>query len=773
MSARAAVEMLRPHHAEHLARFCIPPKMLEAAGVRSVTDTEAREMLGLNGHRGCDLGGILFPYVSPLTGERVGGRIRLDHSVPDIGLRYVMEKACRHLFFPPGIAKLLQDVSAPVAIVEAEKSALALQALAGRAERKLLVIATGGCWGWRRKIGNRTLPKGANTSETGPSPDLAWITWEGRSAILAFDSNASTNSDVRRARRELAQELAGRGASVLIADVPAESCSNGPDDLIAVAGDEAMVLVLDTARPFAECAVAEADLAVAVLEADKKSDPLQAIEGLAAIEDAERRTLLIGRLVALRIPGVTRKFIEQLVRGHRAEAEVGRKKATDSCRLGRLMAMDVEGAGLLDEIYEHVRRFVNLTVVQALIVSLWVAHTYVIAAADATPYLAITSPEKRSGKSRLLEVLASLVAIAWLTGGVSAAALYRKIDRDSPTLLLDESDAAFKGDKEYAEVLRGTLNTGHRRGGTHDCCVKEDGNITIKAFSTFCAKAIAGIGKLPDTVADRSIHFCMKRKARSEKVERWRLRNVKAETDRLRERLEAWGVQNIEKLRGARPALPEALSDRQQDGAEPLLAIADLAGGKWPEAARAALVSLCGRAQAADDSPGTQLLSDIRQIFKTKDTDRLPSAELATALAEIETSPWGEWKNGKPITFSKVASLLKPFGISPHNIRIESKIPKGYEVSDFEDAWARYLDPGDGPADSPADTHHGPPPNSSNATPLQVNTGAASSVFRVPTGEKTVAAQNCENTAKNAACSGVAPSEPHTGAGTCEISEEL
>lgn len=763
---------LRPEHAEHLMRFRMPSEILQTAGVQSVSDVEAREMLGLHGYHGANLGGILFPYNHPLTGVRVGGRIRLDHLLPDGG-KYISEAGCRHLFFAPLPKEWLNDTSITVVLVESEKAALALNALAKRAGRKLIIIALGGCWGWRRKIGKQSLPDGGNQPETGSSPDLDLIVWLERPVILAFDSNASTNSGVRWARRTLAQELAARGPTMLIAEVPAIESINGPDDLIAVSGDEAMLGVLDSARPFAACAIAEAERAIAELERDKKSDPLPAIEAIAAIEDAERRTMLIGQLLALRIPGVTRKFIEQKVRDQRTEAEASRKKATDACRRGRLMAMDVDGAALLDEVCEHVRRFVNLTVVQALIVSLWVVHTYVIAAAEATPYLAVTSPEKRSGKSRLLEVLASLVANVWFTGGVSAAALYRKIDRDSPTLLLDEIDAALKGDKEYAEVLRGILNTGHRRGGTHDCCVKDDGNITIKAFSTFCPKTIAGIGKLPDTVADRSIQLRMKRKTRSEKVERWRLRNVKTETDKLRERLEAWGCQNIEKLRDARPELPEKLSDRQQDGAEPLLAIADLARGKWPEAARAALVSLCGGAQAADDSIGAQLLSDIRQIFKTKDTDRLPSAELATALAEIETSPWGEWKNGKPITFSGVASLLKAFGISPHNIRVESSVLRGYETNDFGDAWARYLDLGDGPEDSLADTYTGPPPSTSNATPLQANTGAASSGFQAATGERTVAVQNCENSAKNAPCSAVAPSEPNSGADTCEISEDL
>lgn len=763
---------LRPQHAEHLLQFKIPLEMIEAASVHSVSDTEARETLGVQGHHRADLGGILFPYNHPLTGVRVGGRIRLDHPLPDGG-KYISEAGCRHLFFAPFPKKWLTDTSITVVLVESEKAALSLQGLAKRVGSRLICIALGGCWGWRRRIGKQTLPNGGGQPETGSSPDLDLITWLERAVVIAFDSNASTNTNVRWARRTLAQELTARGANILIAEVPAIEGINGPDDLIAVSGDEAMLGVLDSARPFAACAVAEAERAFAELERGKKSDPLPAIDAIAAIEDAERRTLLTGQLVALRIPGVTRRFMEQKVRDQRTEAETRRKKATDACRRGRLMAMDVNGAALLDEVYVHVRRFVNLAVAQALIVSLWVVHTYVMAAAEATPYLAITSPEKRSGKSRLLEVLASLVANAWFTGGVSAAALYRKIDRDSPTLLLDEIDAALKGDKEYAEVLRGILNTGHRRGGTHDCCVKDDGNITIKAFSTFCPKTIAGIGKLPDTVADRSIHVRMQRKTRSEKVERWRLRNVKTETNQLRERLEAWGCQTIERLRDARPALPEKLSDRQQDGAEPLLAIADLAGGKWPEAARTALVSLCGGAQAADDSIGGQLLSDIRQIFKTQDTDRLPSAELATALAEIETSPWGEWKNGKPITFNGVASLLKPFGIGPHNIRVENSVLRGYETNDFADAWARYLDLGDGPEASPTDIHHSPPSNTSNATPLQANTDAASSGFRAATGDKPVAVQNCENSAKDAPCSGVAPSEPNTEASTDEISEEL
>jgi hypothetical protein len=247
MSGRSASKILRPQHADHLARFRIPPGILEDAGVRSVTDAEAREMLGVGGRRGNDLSGILFPYRSPLTGARVSARIRLDSPLLDGGGKYISEIGCRHLFFPPNVAKFLHDQAVLVILVESEKAALSLRALADRAQRPMLPIAIGGCWGWRRKIGRRQSSDGRYKPETGPSPDLDLIDWTARTVIIVFDSNALTNPDVQKARHALAEELAVRGASVFIAEVPALEGVNGPDDLIAVSGDDAMLGVLDCA----------------------------------------------------------------------------------------------------------------------------------------------------------------------------------------------------------------------------------------------------------------------------------------------------------------------------------------------------------------------------------------------------------------------------------------------------------------------------------------------------------------------------------------------
>ena len=154
-------------------------------------------------------------------------------------------------------------------------------------------------------------------------------------------------------------------------------------------------------------------------------------------------------------------------------------------------------AALLGEVGALLRRFVVMSHAQARVVALWAVHTWLLDAAEATPYLAVTSAEKRSGKTRLLEVLELLVREPWFTGRTTAAVLPRKIDADKPTLLLDESDAAFGGDKDYAEALRGVLNSGYRKGGKATVCVGQGANISFKDFSTFSPKAIAGIGKLP------------------------------------------------------------------------------------------------------------------------------------------------------------------------------------------------------------------------------------------------------------------------------------
>ena len=350
----------------------------------------------------------------------------------------------------------------------------------------------------------------------------------------------------------------------------------------------------------------------------------------------------------------------------------------------------VNGSDTLGHVLYFVKRFVSISKPEAVAVALWIAHTHALDAAETTPYLNISSAEKQCGKTRLLEVLSLLVARPWFTGSGSRAVLVRKIELEQPTLLLDESDAAFGGDKEYAEALRGVLNSGHNRNGVVSLCVGMGANIAPKDFCVFCPKAIAGIGKLPDTVADRSIPIRMKRRGPNERVERFRKRLHQSEAAAIRDQFIGWLTPALRTLKNAQPQLPDVLSDRQQDGCEPLLAIADLAAGEWPERARAALVEIFGGEAAEDASIGVRLLADIQTVFSQQNVERIFTVDLLGALCDLDPQ-WLEFSYGKPLSAASLARLLKSYAVFRRKIRIGERTASGYLRESFADSWTRYV----------------------------------------------------------------------------------
>ena len=358
----------------------------------------------------------------------------------------------------------------------------------------------------------------------------------------------------------------------------------------------------------------------------------------------------------------------------------------------------IVGHELLDEIVAFLLRFLVLQKHQPEAIALWVAHSYVFMLMDTTPYLDVHSAAKRSGKSRLLEVLELLVSNPWSTAGVTPAALSRKVDRERPTLLLDEADATFKADKELAQAVRGILNSGYRITGKRTVCEGQGASIDYVDLSTYCPKALAGIGHLPDTITDRSIPIVLKRRARSEVVERFRLRKVRPEGVAFAARIAQWARQLD--LENSTPDLPDELDYRAQEGWGILLAIADMAGGDWPERARAAAIALSAGKEVEDSSLGTKLLGDIKIAFGAH--ERMKSADLTKALVDMEDAPWGDVDDrGRALEPRRLAKMLKPYGIAPTTSRVGDKTPRGYEKAAFEDAWNRYLPPPDRLSETP------------------------------------------------------------------------
>jgi hypothetical protein len=321
---------------------------------------------------------------------------------------------------------------------------------------------------------------------------------------------------------------------------------------------------------------------------------------------------------------------------------------------------------------------------------LWVVHTYAIDATHHTPRLLFASPEMRCGKTTALNVLRRLVLRALQAANISTAAVYRTVEAMKPTLLVDEADTFLAKSDE----LRGVINSGHERGGAVIKCEGE--NSEPRIFATFAATAIAGIGKMPGTIEDRSIIIRMRRRKPSEHIKR--LRGDRApELDELASMAARWVSDHRIALKNVDVDPPAVLSDRAADSWRPLIGIADLCGGDWPVIARDAAVALSGYPDD-DESIRIMLLRDIRSIFDAGGQDKIPSEALVSDLHEMEERPWNEFGRAqKPITKIQVARFLKPFGIAPATIRTAAgATPKGYRLDQFLDAFERYL-PGEPP----------------------------------------------------------------------------
>jgi hypothetical protein len=349
---------------------------------------------------------------------------------------------------------------------------------------------------------------------------------------------------------------------------------------------------------------------------------------------------------------------------------------------------------LLECCRNWVRRFIVMTNDQALICSFWELHTYVLKVAVITPYLHIISPEKESGKTRLLNVLKLLAYNPRFTSNISSAALARCVDKVKLTLFIDELDGVMKGDQEKAQTLRCILDSGFEVDGTYTRCVGNGVSLWVKDFSTFCPKAFASIGRLWDTVESRSIRIEMRRKLPTELVESFRKRRALAESTPIQKSLQAWGSS------GAKELLEQIVvdnipgfGDRLMDISEPLLQIAQLAGGEWPQKLIDALRRVFNNGPD-EDSIGADLLGDIKAVFEASDADEMVSSEIAERLCDIEGRPWAEWSHGRGLTPNSLARLLKPFRIHPTKIRFSTfayiGVFQGYRRADFEDAWLRY-----------------------------------------------------------------------------------
>src|SRR5215467_3542461 len=171
-----------------------------------------------------------------------------------------------------------------------------------------------------------------------------------------------------------------------------------------------------------------------------------------------------------------------------------------------------------------------------------------------------------------------------------------------------------------------------------------------RLFSTWGARMIALIGRLPPTLEDRAIVLPMRRRAPGETVERIRRDGLLRRLEPLRRRAARWVVDHLAALQAADPPVPDALNDRQADNWRPLLAIADAAGGGWGDRARVAARTLAGAGGEADPTAPVELLADLQDLFAATAADKLATAAIIRHLITLEERPWTEYAEGRPLT---------------------------------------------------------------------------------------------------------------------------
>jgi putative DNA primase/helicase len=343
---------------------------------------------------------------------------------------------------------------------------------------------------------------------------------------------------------------------------------------------------------------------------------------------------------------------------------------------------------VLDELAGAFSRHLALCEGAAEAIALWVLFAHTHDAYQTSPRLGFLSPVPECGKTTALSILRALVPRALPTSNITPAVIFRVIQKSRPTLLIDEADTFMQGDD-----MRGILNSGHTRATAHVWrCEGEDRD--PKGFSTWAPVVIAKIGTLPETLESRSIIIPMQRRRPDERTQPITAEDRQAFAD-LASKAARWAADHAAALGEAVPELPSGLFNRASDNWRPLIAIADAAGGHWPERACRVAVLLSGSAE--DPSLGIQLLSDIREILRT---GRLSSEDLCEDLRGLEDRPWAE--DGLAINPRRLAQRLKPFGIAPKSVRLDRhSTPKGYTAAQFEDAFARYLPPIPPPAATP------------------------------------------------------------------------
>lgn len=541
-------------HFRDLRKSGLNEEIIEMMGVRSVRPEDIGKLAdgGLTGVESV----LEFPY------PEVNGfsRYKLFPSFKGRNghtIKYLQRKGTGcHLYILAPVRAVLENISAPLRIVEGEKKA------AAGVQAGLNCIGIGGLWNWV-------------DGETGEAiGEIDKIPWVNRPIEIIPDSDVWSREDSQRAVFALSKNLEERGAEVLVVVIPQEGKEKmGLDDFLLKFGKGKFP------------ALNRINLKHPTLHQHSKWWRRWKVERekkrLAGVKGDETPNSNKGR--GFIVLSTSEPWPEE-----------------------------VSGAELVQELVGIYRKFISLSAASSVAQALWVIHSHAFDGFDVSPLLVFTSPVMRCGKTLNQAVTGRLVPRPLFTSNITAPALYRTIESKTPTLLIDEADTFL----ELSPELRGVLNSSHFRNSAVVIRTSGDEH-EPRVFSTWCPKAVALIGNLPPTLMDRSVVIQMRRKRKNDHVERFSPGREYPELEILRRKIGRWVMDNRDALCNADPKIPDALDDRAKDNWRPLLAIADVVGGSWPKWARTAARHMVGG--GIEDSSAIELLRDVRTLLSNRE----------------------------------------------------------------------------------------------------------------------------------------------------------
>jgi hypothetical protein len=603
---------LHPGHLADLRKSGLLDETIREAGIYSVRPSDIIKKVGFNDTRIESV--MAFPYLG-CDGFEV-----YKIFPPRDGLKYVQPKGSpNRLYIPSLVKKILKNPSVPVCFTEGIKKALKA------CQEGIGCVAMSGLWNWSD-----------GSEEKHLIPDFGLIEWKGRTVCLIPDNDFEQpdrhgeRRNSREAVYQLAYRLIDRGAKPFIVELPQGSLKGLDDYLCQHSVDDFHSL---PKRPIRKRSVEE-------MVEDPEEDYTEVLKRLCDHREGEKDILIkaLCKRRGIRVDSVRADLKEMKpARGgidvdRLLELEAGQKKQHSAQTIhegklafggvfggqkvlirsdGEIVAEDkdcpfkfsqpklraidvknfregksVSGKDILDRLERLFSSHVYFRDSRIpMLLAVWVMATYLFKLFRFFGYIILNSPVKGCGKSLVLDILSLACFNATLRLTMpSAAVIFRQVDGDDSTLIIDEAETLGGTDQEKADLI-GLLNAGFQRGAMVPRMEGKGTDMRIRNFSAFSPKCLAGINKLASTLEDRAFRIVMEKKTAKEKVERFNLRKLDSEVDAIRGDLYVWALKNAETVMEIYDRVDEipglnGLGDRQRDIVEPLLSIALVIDGE-------------------------------------------------------------------------------------------------------------------------------------------------------------------------------------------------